>query len=81
MGFVLIIFQMDTFIDAWNAVFEVNKGGKVVETVFLGLGQIADLDERNVMDVALVVDVLQLFEHVQVFLVGLVVCKYSIQGG
>ena len=81
MGFVLIIFQMDTFIDAWNAVFEVNKGGKVVETVFLGLGQIADFDERNVMDVALVVDVLQLFEHVQVFLVGLVVCKYSIQGG
>ena len=47
----------------------------MIEPILLGLSQVADLDEGDVVEVALVVDVLQLLEDVLVLLVGLVVCS------
>ena len=66
---------MDTFVDTGDAVFKVDESGQLVETVLLGFGQVADLDEADVVDVAVVVDVLQFLEDDQVLLIALVVCK------
>ena len=51
-----------TFVNTGDPVLKVNQGGQVIQAVFLRLVQVTDLDEGNVVAVALVVNIFQFLE-------------------
>lgn len=62
-----------TFEHGRNSILEVDETGHGVDAVLFGLFRVVDLDESDAVLVALVVDLLQLIEHLRRQRLGLVI--------
>jgi len=67
--------NLRTWIHCRNHFLEIDEGGDLLNAVFLGLILVLDLDKHNAVGVALVVDFLQLGQHLLAFFVIVVVCQ------
>lgn len=70
-----IFYYENTFVHVWYPSLEEHQCRQSVDAVFLRFVQVVNLHERNVMLIAIVVDVLQFRKDLLALLLILVVCQ------
>lgn len=59
----LFLLTQITFVDAGNPVLKVNEGRQVIQTVLFSFLQVAYFDEWNIVAIAFIINIFQLFEN------------------